>query len=261
MLRQTGTGGAAACTLVGAANASAASAVVPPAIGDSAGKAAIIGVLQGGYEGDGGSRSGRSHSDPAIGMYLAMRVRKIPRKFFSRTCRNPARPVRRRGEGPPETNRRGSTTMRFMMLVKASKESEAGQMPSQAELEEMGRYNEELVKAGVMLAGEGLHPSSQGARVDFNGDEPHGHRRPVRGVQGADRRLLDHPGVVEGGGASSGRSGSRSARACSSSGRSSSRRTSRTSPPTSSPRRTRCGTGSPAPVARHRLTFGTAVRA
>jgi hypothetical protein len=59
--------------------------------------------------------------------------------------------------------------MRFMIIVKANAESEAGQMPSQQELEEMGRYNEELVKAGVMLAGEGLHPSSRGHRVRFDG--------------------------------------------------------------------------------------------
>jgi hypothetical protein len=57
--------------------------------------------------------------------------------------------------------------MRFMMLVKATKESEAGELPSKEELAEMGEYNEELAKAGVMLAGEGLHPSSKGARVKF----------------------------------------------------------------------------------------------
>jgi hypothetical protein len=61
--------------------------------------------------------------------------------------------------------------MRFMVLVKASKDSEAGVMPSQELLAEMGKYNEELVKAGVMLAGEGLHPSSKGARVRFSGKE------------------------------------------------------------------------------------------
>ena len=61
--------------------------------------------------------------------------------------------------------------MRFMVLVPASEESEAGVMPSQAELAEMGKYNEELAKAGVMLAGEGLHPSSKGARVKFSGNE------------------------------------------------------------------------------------------
>jgi hypothetical protein len=59
--------------------------------------------------------------------------------------------------------------MRFMVIVKASKESEAGKMPSQKLLAEMGTFNEELVKAGVMLAGEGLHPSSKGARVRFSG--------------------------------------------------------------------------------------------
>jgi hypothetical protein len=61
--------------------------------------------------------------------------------------------------------------MRFMVIVKATKESEAGEMPSTELLEAMGKYNEELVKAGVMLAGEGLHPSSKGARVRFNGTE------------------------------------------------------------------------------------------
>ena len=59
--------------------------------------------------------------------------------------------------------------MRFMILVKATDESEAGVMPSRELLTEMGNYNEELVKAGVMLAGEGLHPSSRGARVRFSG--------------------------------------------------------------------------------------------
>jgi len=56
-----------------------------------------------------------------------------------------------------------------MILVKASKESEAGVMPNQQLLTEMGKFNEELVKAGVMLAGEGLHPSSKGVRVRFSG--------------------------------------------------------------------------------------------
>jgi hypothetical protein len=61
--------------------------------------------------------------------------------------------------------------MRFMILVKATKDSEAGVMPNQQLLAEMGRFNEELVKAGVMLAGEGLHPSSKGARVRFSGSK------------------------------------------------------------------------------------------
>jgi hypothetical protein len=59
--------------------------------------------------------------------------------------------------------------MRFMILVKADKNSEAGVMPSEQMFAEMGRFNEELVKAGVMEAGEGLHPSSKGARVRFSG--------------------------------------------------------------------------------------------
>lgn len=59
--------------------------------------------------------------------------------------------------------------MRFMVIVKATEESEAGVMPSTELLTEMGKYNEELVKAGVMLAGEGLQPSSKGARVRFSG--------------------------------------------------------------------------------------------
>src|SRR5436190_23627543 len=60
-------------------------------------------------------------------------------------------------------------TMRVMVLLKANKDSEAGVMPSQKLLEDMGKYNEELVNAGVMLAGEGLHPSSKGKRVRFSG--------------------------------------------------------------------------------------------
>jgi len=59
--------------------------------------------------------------------------------------------------------------MRFMILVKANKDSEAGVMPSTEILTEMGKFNEELVKAGVLLAGEGLHPSSKGARVRCEG--------------------------------------------------------------------------------------------
>jgi hypothetical protein len=61
--------------------------------------------------------------------------------------------------------------MRVMVLVKASKESEAGVMPSQQLLADMGKFNEELVNAGVMLAGDGLHPSSKGARVKFSGGQ------------------------------------------------------------------------------------------
>jgi len=62
--------------------------------------------------------------------------------------------------------------MRVMVLVKADKDSEAGVMPSEQLLTDMGKFNEELVKAGVMLAGEGLHPSSKGKRVRFSGNKP-----------------------------------------------------------------------------------------
>ena len=69
--------------------------------------------------------------------------------------------------------------MRVMVLVKASPESEAGEMPSTEVLEAMGKYNEELVKAGVMLAGEGLAPTSRGKRVEFDGP--------------GDRKVIDGP--------------------------------------------------------------------
>jgi hypothetical protein len=61
--------------------------------------------------------------------------------------------------------------MRFMVMVKATKESEAGAMPTEKLLTEMSKFNEELVKAGAMLAGEGLHPSSKGARIRFSGNK------------------------------------------------------------------------------------------
>jgi hypothetical protein len=66
----------------------------------------------------------------------------------------------------------GNATMRFMVLVKASKESEAGALPSKEVFAAMARFNEEMAEAGVLLAGEGLHPSSRGARVKFVGKKP-----------------------------------------------------------------------------------------
>ena len=60
--------------------------------------------------------------------------------------------------------------MRFMLMIKSNRDTEAGLMPSQELLTEMGRFNEEMIKAGVMLAGEGLQPSSKGARVKFSGN-------------------------------------------------------------------------------------------
>ena len=76
--------------------------------------------------------------------------------------------------------------MRFMVIVKASPESEAGEMPSAQLLAAMGAYNEELVKAGVMLAGEGLHPSSQGVRVQFSGKD----RTVIEGPFAQPRELI-----------------------------------------------------------------------
>jgi hypothetical protein len=76
--------------------------------------------------------------------------------------------------------------MRFMVIVKASKNSEAGVMPSQQLLTEMGKFNEELTKAGVMLAGEGLQPSSNGARVRFSGEK----RRVIDGPFPESKELI-----------------------------------------------------------------------
>ncbi len=76
--------------------------------------------------------------------------------------------------------------MRFMIIVRASKDSEAGVMPSEQLLSDMGRFNEELVKAGVMLAGEGLHPSARGARVRFSGQQ----RRVIDGPFAETKELI-----------------------------------------------------------------------
>jgi hypothetical protein len=76
--------------------------------------------------------------------------------------------------------------MRVMVLIKATEQTEAGEMPSQELLEQMTEYNEELVKAGVMLAGDGLHPSSKGARVEFAGAE----RKVIDGPFAETKELL-----------------------------------------------------------------------
>ena len=76
--------------------------------------------------------------------------------------------------------------MRFMVIVKATPASEAGQLPSDAELAAMGKYNEELVKHGVMLAGDGLHPSSRGKRVRFEGKQ----RKVIDGPFGETKELI-----------------------------------------------------------------------
>jgi hypothetical protein len=76
--------------------------------------------------------------------------------------------------------------MRVMVLIKATKESEAGEMPSEELLTQMTAFNEELVKAGVMLAGDGLHPSSKGVRVVFSGSE----RKVINGPFAETKELL-----------------------------------------------------------------------
>ena len=81
----------------------------------------------------------------------------------------PGRPARRVGEAGAAQHREGEREMRVMVFVKASRDSEAGVMPSEEIITAMGKYNEELVKAGVLLDGDGLRPSSHGARVRFSG--------------------------------------------------------------------------------------------
>jgi hypothetical protein len=89
------------------------------------------------------------------------RARVEPVEIIPKTAASP-------GQNP---NQEGDTTMRFMMLVKASEDSESGALPSTEQLAEMGKYNEELVKAGVLLAAEGLQASSKGVRVTFAGKQ------------------------------------------------------------------------------------------
>jgi hypothetical protein len=89
-------------------------------------------------------------------------VRRIVRAWVQTVFRSPAR---------LPTLLEGDTKMRFMVMVKASRDSEAGVMPSETLLAEMGKFNEELVKAGVLLAAEGLQPTSKGARVKFSGSK------------------------------------------------------------------------------------------
>src|SRR5215813_13085762 len=95
--------------------------------------------------------------------------------------------------------------MRFMILVKADERSEAGLMPSAELMAAMGKFNEDMVKAGVMLAGERLQPSSKGGARRVLSRQAGRHRRVVRGDQGAHRGLLDDPGRLEGPRRSSGR--------------------------------------------------------
>jgi hypothetical protein len=76
-----------------------------------------------------------------------------------------------RRPGAGERRQTGEATMRVMIIVKASGDSEAGKLPSEQVLTEMGKFNEQLVRSGIMLAGEGLHPSAKGKRVRFSGKQ------------------------------------------------------------------------------------------
>src|SRR5262245_23039486 len=101
--------------------------------------------------------------------------------------------------------------MRFMVMVRADKTTEAGALPDEKILTEMGKYNEELMKAGVLLAGEGLQPSSKGAgQIPWR--EANRDGRSLRRDERADRRLLDVPGGLEGRGDRMGQALSQSAR-------------------------------------------------
>ena len=84
--------------------------------------------------------------------------------------------------------------MRFMVLVPASKESESGTLPTEAELLEMNTFNQELISAGVMLTGEGLHPTSRGARIDYTGATP----RVIDGPFAESKELIAGFWMVEG---------------------------------------------------------------
>jgi len=89
-------------------------------------------------------------------------------------------------------------TIRYLGILKADKDTEAGVLPDEKFLSAMGAFYEEAVKAGVILAGEGLQPSSKGGAGPVLRKQAHGDRRAVRGNEGADRRIRDPPGQVEG---------------------------------------------------------------
>jgi Uncharacterized protein conserved in bacteria len=98
-----------------------------------------------------------------------------------------AAPVRRYSESGRNTrSARQESAMRVMVIVKANADTEAGRMPSTGQLEEMGKFNEALVKAGIMLAGDGLHPTSRGVRVRFDGKQ----RTVIDGPFGETRELI-----------------------------------------------------------------------
>src|SRR6185437_6602813 len=94
--------------------------------------------------------------------------------------------LRDRSERAPIAGPTGDSTMRIMVMVKSNAATEAGELPSTALLAAMGKFNEELVRAGVMLAGEGLQPSSKGARIKFSG----GKRKVVDGPFAESKELI-----------------------------------------------------------------------
>jgi hypothetical protein len=100
-------------------------------------------------------------------VYRACRFDHAPFVYSSK--RRTSQPVKAAGNPAFQPNSKEVATMRFMILLKADKSTEAGVMPEEKLLAAMGKYNEELVKAGVLLTGEGLQPSSKGARVKFSG--------------------------------------------------------------------------------------------
>ncbi len=103
---------------------------------------------------------------------------------------NPVRLVVGRRQRPVRQAVQTEQDMRFMVIVKASKDTEAGVMPSTELLTAMGKFNEEMVKAGVMQAGEGLHPTSKGARMKYSGGQPAVEPGSVQFQQRSRRRLL-----------------------------------------------------------------------
>src|SRR3954454_6969801 len=122
------------------------------------------------------SLSGRASGEPAAANSPAI-TSKIILKDMS-VPQNPVRLVDERRHEPGQPTPQRSVTMRFMVIVKASKDTEAGVMPSTELLTALGKFNEELVKAGMMEAGEGLHPTTKGARVKYSGGTPSVSRGP-----------------------------------------------------------------------------------
>ena len=87
--------------------------------------------------------------------------------------------------------------MKFMLILKANKDSEAGTMPSQESINTMVKYNQEQAKAGILLDAAGLYPSSTGANQCFGCRKENSRRWTIHRIEGTDRRPLDHPGEVD----------------------------------------------------------------